>query len=175
MKNLICLPKKELTSIKKSSSRHLTAEGGSTPPFSCLLLNSSFMPLSTLSGIRASLVAQMVKNVPAMQESEFDPWVRKVPWRREWQPILVFLLRKSLGERNLVGYSPGGCRVRHDWVTNNFKWNHSLSFCLFFWGQGRYGFSFFYQHYVCSSHLYPVIYIFSLLYNIPLQKLSIKK
>ena len=24
----------------------------------------------------------------------FDPWVRKIPWRRKWQPTLVFLPRK---------------------------------------------------------------------------------
>ena len=30
----------------------------------------------------ASLVAQTVKNLPAMQETGFDPWVGKVPWRR---------------------------------------------------------------------------------------------
>ena len=34
----------------------------------------------------ASLVAQMVKDLLAMQETWFDPWVRKIPWRREWQP-----------------------------------------------------------------------------------------
>ena len=36
----------------------------------------------------------------------FDPWVRKIPWRREWQPTLVFLPGRSHGQRNLVGYSP---------------------------------------------------------------------
>ena len=38
----------------------------------------------------ASLVAQLVKNPPAMQETWFDPWVGKVPWRRERLPTLVF-------------------------------------------------------------------------------------
>ena len=28
----------------------------------------------------------MVKNLPAMQETRFDPWVRKIPWRWEWLP-----------------------------------------------------------------------------------------
>ena len=32
---------------------------------------------------RASLVAQLVKNAPAVQETGFDPWVGKIPWRRE--------------------------------------------------------------------------------------------
>ena len=37
-------------------------------------------------------VAQMVKNLHAMQETRFDPWVRKIPWRREWLPILQEIL-----------------------------------------------------------------------------------
>ena len=39
----------------------------------------------------ASLVAQMVKNLPAMQET----WVRSLedPWRRKWEPSPVFLPR----------------------------------------------------------------------------------
>ena len=38
----------------------------------------------------------------------FDPWVKKVPWRRKWQPIPVFLPGKSHGQRSLAGYSPWG-------------------------------------------------------------------
>ena len=30
---------------------------------------------------------------------EFDPWVRKIPWRRKWQPTPVFLSGKSHGQR----------------------------------------------------------------------------
>ena len=38
----------------------------------------------------------------------FDPWVRKIPWRRKWQPTPVFLPGKSHGQRGLVGDSPWG-------------------------------------------------------------------
>ena len=38
----------------------------------------------------------------------FDPWVRKIPWRRKWQPIPVFLPGKFDGQRSLAGYSPQG-------------------------------------------------------------------
>ena len=31
----------------------------------------------------ASLVAQMVKNLPTIWETRFNPWVRKISWRRE--------------------------------------------------------------------------------------------
>ena len=50
----------------------------------------------------------MVKHLPTMQETRFDPWVRKIPWRRKWQPSPVLLPGESLGWRSLVGYSPWG-------------------------------------------------------------------
>ena len=34
----------------------------------------------------------------------FDHWVRKIPWKRAWQPTLVFLPGESHGQRSLVGY-----------------------------------------------------------------------
>ena len=40
----------------------------------------------------------------------FNPWVSKIPWRRKWQPVPVFLLGKSHGQRTLVGYSPWGLK-----------------------------------------------------------------
>ena len=40
----------------------------------------------------------------------FDPWVRKIPWRRALQPTPVFLPGESRGQRSLVGYSPLGCK-----------------------------------------------------------------
>ena len=54
-------------------------------------------------------VAQRVKHLPTMQETPgFDPRLRKIPWRRKWQPTPVLLLGKSHGWRSLVGYSPWG-------------------------------------------------------------------
>ena len=35
-----------------------------------------------------------------------DPWVGKIPWRREWLPTLVFLPGEFHGPKSLVGYSP---------------------------------------------------------------------
>ena len=39
----------------------------------------------------------------------FDPWVRKISWRRKWQPVPIFLPGKFHGQRSLAGYSPWGC------------------------------------------------------------------
>ena len=42
-----------------------------------------------LLGLRASLVAQMVKHLPAMRETSVQSLGGKIPWRRKWQPTLV--------------------------------------------------------------------------------------
>ena len=48
----------------------------------------------------------------------FDPWVEKIPWRREWQPTPVFMPGESDRQRSLAGCTPSGCkRVRHNWST----------------------------------------------------------
>ena len=53
----------------------------------------------------------MVKNLPQYRRPGFDPWVGKIPWRREWQPTPVFLPGKFYGQRSLVGYNPWGRKV----------------------------------------------------------------
>ena len=59
-----------------------------------------------LTSLKASLVAQLVKNLPTLQET----WVQSLgwedPWGREWQPTPVFLPGELHGQRNLVGYRP---------------------------------------------------------------------
>ena len=45
----------------------------------------------------------------------FNPWVGKIHWRRKWQPIPVFLLGESYGQRSLAGY-----RVHE--VTKSWTW-----------------------------------------------------
>ena len=46
----------------------------------------------------------------------FDPWVRKIPWRRAWRPTPVLLPGECHGQRSLVGYIQymGSQRVGHD-------------------------------------------------------------
>ena len=38
----------------------------------------------------------------------FDPWVRKIPWRRAWQSTPVLLPGECHGQRSPAGYSPWG-------------------------------------------------------------------
>ena len=51
----------------------------------------------------------VVKNLPVNagdMRPGFNPWVRKIPWKRKWQPTPVFSPVKSLGQRSLAGYGP---------------------------------------------------------------------
>ena len=43
----------------------------------------------------------------------FDPWVGKIPWRREEPPTPVFLPGEFHGHRSLAGYSHG---VMESWT-----------------------------------------------------------
>ena len=54
----------------------------------------------------------------------FLPWVRKIPWRKKWQPTPVFLPRKSHGKRSFAGYSSWDVRVRHDSATEHTLTNN---------------------------------------------------
>ena len=54
-------------------------------------------------------MALVVKNSPADSgdtETWVLSWVRKIPWRRKWQPAPVFLPGESHGQRSQAGYSP---------------------------------------------------------------------
>ena len=65
---------------------------------------------------RASLVAQMIRN-PA----EFSPWVRKIPWKRAWQPTPASSPGESHGRRSLAGSSH---RVKRHWSDQRSPADH---------------------------------------------------
>ena len=54
------------------------------------------------------------------QETGFDPWVGKIPWKGAWKLTPLFLPGESHGQRSLVGYSPWG---RKD--TTELTWAHT--------------------------------------------------
>ena len=72
------------------------------------------------------------------------PWVRKIPWRRKWQPTPVLLLGKIPWiEKPDRLQSTGSQRVGHDWVTSlHFKYFidviHNLTFTETLWDRYYY-------------------------------------
>ena len=81
--------------------RHISQKYKNTPKIYIVLPK-------TLNSLRGS---PSVKNIHLQcRTPQFNPWVRKIPWRREWEPTPVFLPGKFRGQRSLVGYSPYGCK-----------------------------------------------------------------
>ena len=99
-----------------------------------MLLNTLFILIGFpwwLSG------KESICNTGATEDS-FSPWVRKISWRRKWQPTSVFLLGESHGQRSLAGYSLWGHKEYDttEWLNNN---NISFLFCyLIFMIQNHY-------------------------------------
>ena len=66
----------------------------------------------------ASLVAQTVKHLPAMRETQVWFLGREDPMEKEMAVHSALLPGKSHGWRSLIGYSPWGRRVGHNWATS---------------------------------------------------------
>ena len=61
----------------------------------------------------------MVKNLPECRRPRFDPWVRKIPWKRKWQLTPVFYWRIH-GQRSLVGYGQKESNTS-EWLTHTHR------------------------------------------------------
>ena len=85
-----------------------------------------------------------------------DPWVRKIPCKKKWQPIPVFLPGKSHGERSWGGgcFSPQDCRVEQDLATEHTHTHHQ--FILLY--ASIYANFFFLPWNIFPSHLHPYHY-----------------
>ena len=84
--------------------------------------DGSLLPgLGPCWGVRScsctSQVVLVVKNPPANATDKkhgFNPWVRKIPWRRAWQPTLVFLENPMNREAHGL-HTMGSQRDGHNW------------------------------------------------------------
>ena len=72
----------------------------------------------------ASMVAQMVKRLPAMGETQVWSLGWEIPWRRKWQPTPELLPEKFHGQRSLVGYGPWG-RKESDMTEQLYTQSHA--------------------------------------------------
>ena len=81
----------------------------SLPVFVDLIFNI-WEVTSSLSMSRASQWLSGKEPTCQCRRHVFDPWVGKIPWRREWQPPPVFLPGDFHGLRSLAGYSLWGLK-----------------------------------------------------------------
>ena len=64
---------------------------------------------------------------------EFDPLVRKIPWKREWLPTPVFLPGESCGQRSLAGCNPRSQKESD--TTEHTAHTHTHILLLLIWDQ----------------------------------------
>ena len=55
----------------------------------------------------------------------FKLWIGKIPWRRAWQPTLVFLPWESHGQMSLADYSPCGCEESDTTEVTQHAYTHT--------------------------------------------------
>ena len=67
-----------------------------------------FQPFQPWRPSENSLHILSINPLERLKRRGFDAWVRKIPWRRKWQPTPVLLPGESHDQRSLVGYSPCG-------------------------------------------------------------------
>ena len=86
---------------------------------SCFQQVSLCFPLAPLGGFRGGANGkETICQCRRLKRGWFDPWVRKIPWRKAWQLTPVFFPGESHDQRSLVGYSPWGHRGRRNWATS---------------------------------------------------------
>ena len=75
----------------------------------------------------ASFAGQLVKNLPNQEcrRPGFNSQVRKIPWRRKWQPTPIFLPGESHRQRSLAGYSLWGHKSQ-TWLSDQTTNHHHI-------------------------------------------------
>ena len=84
--------------------------------------------LSSSTSSRAFLLAQTLKNLPAMWETQVRSLGGEDPWRRKWLPTPILLPGESHGQRSLVGCGPRGHRESD--MTERLSFIQSYSVCF---------------------------------------------
>ena len=128
MRNKGAVRNKEISFCESQKSRHWCQRQQQFQVVVCTLCNtintgSSDLALTLVSNICQALCSNSLcilcieisgftdgsdskESASNGRRTGFDPWVGKIPWRREWQPTPVFLPGKFHGQRSLAGYSP---------------------------------------------------------------------
>ena len=116
----------------------------------------------------ASQVALPRSKEPACQNgrykrSGFDPWVRKISWKRARQPTPVFLPGESHGQRSLAGYSPWGPKESDttERLTLVTTMSGNTQICLATWPCHKYfPINILPSSQNCSPYSPPMVYVF---------------
>ena len=108
-----------------------------------LRMKDNLDPSSSLCGIHSCVCVLLLLGFPGGASGKelacrcrscnrrgLDPWVKKVPWRRAWQPTPVFLPGKSQWTEEPGDYSPKGRKEEATWHSHALAWFEALYLIL---------------------------------------------
>ena len=112
-------------SLSITNSQSLNKSTTNSALFLLLLMSFSCFSTGEISFSSFTFMFQSSTGFPVGSDSKgfarFDPWIRKISWRREWQPTLVFLPGVSVWTKELGGPQfIGSQRVGYDLAANTF-------------------------------------------------------
>ena len=115
----------------------------------------NFVPVYKYMGLPSWLSSK--ESACQIMRPGFNLWDRKIPWRRKWQPTLVFLPGKSHGQKSLVSNSPQSCKSQKH--LSNWAWTWaqvSIHQNLYHLYKKQYIFLIHYKlkNSVCKNHLF---------------------
>ena len=116
-----------LTDLISLQSKGLSRLSRTTVLKASILWCSAFF-MVLFSHLWASLVAQLVKNLPAMQKTWVQSLVGKIPWRRESLPTPVFWPREFHGL-----YSPWGHKESDTTEQLSHTHTHTFTYVHDYW------------------------------------------
>ena len=96
-------------------------------------LESSYY--NSLTGKKKGGLPWCLRGKGQCRRDRFDPWIRKIPWRRRQLTSIFLSGKKSLGQRNLVGYSRVTKELDTIWHLNNSNNRKKWSYWTKRWGK----------------------------------------
>ena len=90
-------------------------------------ISSSVIPFSSCLQSFPALVKEPACQFRRHKRRRFDPWVRKIPWRRAWQPISVFLPGESHGQRSPGGHKESDMTEQLSTAQHRYYYHHRFT------------------------------------------------
>ena len=102
-----------------------------------------------------SMIKESAWQCRTCRRCRLDPWVGKIPWRRQWQSTLIFLPGEFHEQRSLAGYSLWGHKeldtTEHTYLAPYFQWPQLSLFIVWRLCRGGQRFTLYVEHCVGGS------------------------
>ena len=118
----------QIQQIKNFTNKQKLRESSTTRPTLQQMLKELFLGGREKATTRLPWWLRLYRICLQCRRLRFDSWVRKIPWRRKWQPTPVFLPGESHGQRSLAATVHGVAKATVHGVAKELDTTERLSF-----------------------------------------------